>query len=193
MKTEKPEAQGSVVAAKRAAIVASLGLLLTSGLSAFGGAKPDYDPVESRAKLEAIGRALQIYRQEYGVKPVGERRTMADAGMPRDVFVLAQPGHAWSLPDGEATFKLSGVRIPHLGRSDYFMPYLSGWMRGERGDGYRALLSGRGESLIVMYDSHISVDSGLTPPARRVLVLRLGGTVEEIVYTDRGFSSIWSQ
>lgn len=193
MNTDKTEALGTAVHLKRAAIVVSLGLLLTSGLSAFGGTRPDYDPTESRAKLEAIGRALQIYRQEHGVKPVEERLTMADAGMPQDIFVLAQPGHVWSLPDGEATFKLSGVKIPHLGRSDFMMSYLNGWARGQRGEDYRALLPTRGEQLLVMYDSHRSVDSGLNPPDRRVIVLRLDGSVEEIVYVDRGLGSIWSK
>lgn len=58
-----------------------------------------YDWNASRHKLEGIGAALQLYRKHVGIKPVAERKTLSDAGLPNDdvMSVLTKPGFAWSI------------------------------------------------------------------------------------------------
>lgn len=143
-----------------------------------------YDAAVSRANLQRIHQALMLYRQEYGVKPVAEWRTIADAGVPPHPFVLAQEGFAWTIPF--ETFQIEGSDHhspggkPHVFGS-YFLD------RTMVDDRYAAKLERylhRGESLIYLWDSHYSPEKELRNDSWNTLVLRLNGTIE-VVRSER--------
>lgn len=61
------------------------------------GRAGEYDWVTSRANLAAIGKNLQVFRRQQGVKPVADRKEVRDAGLPPLLFqALSQPGKPWS-------------------------------------------------------------------------------------------------
>lgn len=166
-----------------------LSLLLSAG-SIMGVAlathqtRPPYDMKESIAKLTQIGKSLQVYRKYHPAKPVAERKTYEDAGLPNRLTALAEPGHPWSLPDGLATFHVSNpneinvknyVSFSHM----YWTPTASLHLPD-----MSAYYVSRGEKMPVLADDNPNslVDMG---PGRvqTALVLRLNGDVEVIHYS----------
>lgn len=138
---------------------------------------PGYSESESRQKLEAIGRALQIYRQDYGLKPVAERKTLADAGLPPYLTVLAQPGHSWSLPDGMETFSISHPR--YSCDLDRHCPHfiVTAW-----GFDVSKLLPVRGEDLVIGGDANFLDPANYYQPTWQHMALRLNGTVDIVTF-----------
>lgn len=141
------------------------------------------DEEESRAKLLAIGRALQLYREEHPPLPVAQRRDYRDAGLPPDMVFLTVPGHKWSLPNGWADMQVSR---PLAEMADVNIHFRATYWRPEDYDkmgDLSTLFRDRGERLIVLADPNI--DRNFYNPdirIRRVMVLRLNGTVEIINY-----------
>jgi len=135
------------------------------------------DPVEVRAKLERIGRALVLYRQDYPAKPVGEWRNFYDAGLPPVMpLQLSIPGHDWTVSKDDFFFE------PHVPGgefgSDFAMLYLNPTHMDE--DDWLA----SGPRQIIMLDPlHPGSDpKGRKGGSRRTMVLRWDGTVEELEF-----------
>lgn len=151
---------------------------LVLGVSAFQQNKPR-DPEEAFDKLRRIGAALQLYRAEYGSKPVAERLTFSDAGLPPRWSVFLLPGRPWTL--SEKDFELSYA--PDKG-IDFTTLYWRSSLYGELGDisGY---YSSRGEDLPVMADEEFNKFLPVGEYVRSSPVLRLCGTVELIRYDSR--------
>lgn len=149
-----------------------------------------YDPNEAKSRLAQIGRALQIYRQEAGIKPVEEWTSPADAGLPPSLLYLATRGHDWSLPEGLATFKLKSLKrhVPNSA-SDFAHLYLVPGIELKPGDPYEefpALMKQRGEQLPIMADHNFGSDDEHRKllPRRFSIVLRINGKVEVVEHTS---------
>ena len=82
--------------------VVGIGMLASFALAGFfksAPPKPQNSQQDMLDKLHRIGRALQLYRAEYGVLPVDQRIDYADAGLPPTLSVLVKdPGKAWYVP-----------------------------------------------------------------------------------------------
>jgi hypothetical protein len=181
----------AVFGARAAMVVAGLGAALgLAGLVSAGPRAPErpgsqeraYDADASRAKLERIHRALSLYRQEHGVKPVAEWRTMADAGLPPHPFVLAfEQGRPWSLPMD--TFEVEGSDQAVTGKRPptFFCYFLARPISKASADRHERFLH-RGEELIYLVDDHLTPWKQQVGGDRRfdVLALRLNGTVEVV-------------
>jgi hypothetical protein len=139
----------------------------------------EYDPTESIAKLTEIGRALQIYRQEYGVKPVSVRRSFSDAGLPPNIFVLAHAGHKWSLATGYQSFKLSNAVYLRSLDSSFLLTY----RKYEEPDAtLNSFFSSRGERLPILLDMNPTPRVEHAQGRITAYALRLDGTVELIAF-----------
>jgi hypothetical protein len=136
----------------------------------------------SRRNLEAIGRALQIYRQECDVKPPELRKTYADAGIPPTIGALVKPGHKWTLQETSLFIDPRSLEDLHKGTFslgyDYsFLPfdYLSKSLKGRAGEA----LAARGEALPIIVDYCMYPTSGRPEGPLHVWILRLDGRVEQ--------------
>jgi len=155
------------------------------GVSAWRSQGGEYDYDTAAEKLRRIGQALQLYREEYGVKPVVERKTPYDAGLPPNLKVLARvQGKRWSIPEGMSVFQsdqpnflmqqidngyLHCVEYPHHPGSTH-LP-----------DNYWQI---RGDRAPVLADINMNDADAFNnnPTSLRALILRLDGTVELVMY-----------
>ncbi|MBS1721549.1 MAG: hypothetical protein JSS66_00920 [Armatimonadetes bacterium] len=165
-------------------------LILVAVTAGFIQDGQQYNPDESRAKLLSIGRALQLYRQEYGyLENVAERKTYSDAGLPPYMAVLIQPGHRWSTPNGIKDFQISFPDTPDRApnTSHFFITYwpkeLDEGMNGSM-EKYYAL---RGEKLIVLGDSNGTPTGMKASGVAKVMALRLDGTVDVVECENNSF------
>ncbi|MGE0000755.1 MAG: hypothetical protein AB7F50_03185 [Fimbriimonadaceae bacterium] len=132
------------------------------------------DPAEVRAKLERIGRALVLYRQDYPAKPVQEWRNYQDAGLPFTLRTLLQPGRPWSLGYDDIHFDppvlIGGQRVG----TEFGLAYRS------PNRPWSELWQANTTRQIVLTDP----DMGYLRRDRStaVLVLRWDGSVEEVPY-----------
>lgn len=140
-----------------------------------------YDASEGQVKLRRIGVALQIYREEYGFKPSGQRKDFVDAGLPRVLTVLAKPGFNWSLSGGLDTFRVADPNEVVQGESVSF-----GHLYCPK-DIARALgvsdmshyFASRGDALPLLVDGNAqTIAERLSSPILEFTVLRLNGKVE---------------
>jgi hypothetical protein len=136
--------------------------------------RAEYDYALSRQKLETIGRALQLYRQEYGIKPVEDRRDFSDAGLPFYLIQLAHPNRSHPIP--KDTFLM-----PY----DVGKNYASSFVQLYRVPGQpefdvrSPLFAERGEKLAIFVDLNMNGEAEVTGKApSKALVLRLDGTVD---------------
>jgi hypothetical protein len=140
----------------------------------------DYDIELAASKLGQIGRALQIYRQEFGYKPVEERRRYWDAGLPPSLTVLAEPGHAWSLKDGIATFKMPRIRYGNPAFITFAFTYNQDHADMPELDPF---LVSRGEALPILIDENVTPRADFFDRESSVaLALRLNGQVDLITF-----------
>ena len=186
----------------RTCIVLTGLVLATGGVLAWMNARSEapaagqdpYDYETSIAKLKKIGQALQIYRAEYGFKPVAERKTYSDAGLPYALDVLAEPGHAWSLPEGRSTFTLPGalygdswLNFGHL----YWTPAGNSFLFDLAPN-----LARRGESLPILADFNPGMrleGRADAPRMQPAVVLRLDGSVEVVVWDSANKRDIYER
>ena len=71
--------------------IVGIGMLASFALAGFitkAAPKGQNNKQEVLDKLGRIGRALQLYRAEYGVLPVDQRKDYSDAGLPPTLDVL---------------------------------------------------------------------------------------------------------
>jgi hypothetical protein len=148
----------------------------------------DYDEARNRAQLEKIGRALQLYRAEYGFVEPARRRTYSDAGLPQLIAHLTLVnGKRWSLSMDDfrpATFRSAS---PGTFSQMYWGPE---WFQnlGDVSTLYRT----RGEQMIVLMDVETDPSRWRSADGQReALVLRLNGMVEKIRFSDNVFLD-WS-
>ncbi|HWP31841.1 MAG TPA: hypothetical protein VNK96_09010 [Fimbriimonadales bacterium] len=153
------------------------------------GSQGGYDINESIAKLKAIGKALQIYRAEYGYLPVEQRKNYSDAGLPPFLSdALMDSGFAWSVP--KDTFYLSHPNDMHQGKClsftqlyvDSMEDYESSYEYKKYGD-LRELYAKRGEALPILMDFNMLSGKEMAEMTKfPVLILRLNGEVEQVEY-----------
>lgn len=152
-----------------------------------------YSADESRAKLQAIGQALKLYRADYCTKEPDEWVTPADAGLPPFMTILAQPGHSWSLPNGVSTFHLTAPLIPGMGAMDFVHTYPFEAIKSKANElypGYASLLHSRGEKIPVLLDPHYDLTIPRNSSPAHALVLRLDGTVDEVVHDPTNLTDV---
>ena len=153
--------------------------------SAAPAARQDpYDYETSIAKLKKIGQALQIYRAEYGFKPVAERKTYSDAGLPPSILVLAKAGRIWSLPEGIATFTLPDARYDQGNPISFSSLYWGPEGNSEMFD-LSAAYAERGERMPILADFHPAMVAGRGAEVVPAILLRLDGTVEITQYNRK--------
>lgn len=160
-----------------------LSLLIISVGAAWQDRQDRLDDREAMERLRTIGRALQLYREAYPPKPVSERRTFADAGLPRYLTTLCEKDRPYTIPF--ETFFLTQPRTspPKMGSfSLMYWPESSYRKLGDISDFYAS----RGEKLPVLVDfNRMSAEDFASHEPGRVLVLRLNGEVEWITYDQR--------
>lgn len=169
--------------AAKGLLIASFLVVIFAGAMAFKGKKAVYDPAESEAKLRKIGAALQLYRAEFGYKPVAERNNYSDAGLPPSLPWLIQSGHPWSLEWSD--FQISDPRnVGFLPKSHFSSQY---WDEGRyvRYGDLSPWFKSRGEQLIVLTDANYA-PRDTSQQFKQLLVLRLNGTVEVVSYDKKG-------
>ena len=140
------------------------------------------DPAEVRAKLERIGRALVLYRQDYPAKPVSEWRNYKDAGVPMVPTILLEEGHPWTVSADDLHYDPPFILQGQRAGTEFVLFYFSqvaqdpaNWKRN-------------GTRQILMFDPKAK---GMFPPpggpqTRRTLALRWDGTVDEVELESTG-------
>lgn len=141
------------------------------------------NPKITRFKLEQIGQALLLYREDYPAKPVSQWKTIADAGLPPSPLTLLRPGQPWSINQQDLHYEPAQTNDPGLATS-FGIPYVfTNFAR----EGY---FQRNGKRQILFYDPYhpgFKVDG----KQRRTVVLRWDGTVEEVEFSvDGGPSTI---
>jgi hypothetical protein len=168
----------------RVLLIGCIAALVIAGITAFRNQNQGYDYQASIAKLRRIGQALQLYREEWGVKPVDERETISDTGLPPfGLYALTQPGNPWSLP--EEAFLLDQ---PHVGFEMLHLPvHFMVMFPSFNGDAPRSLLRERGEQLPIVADISMNSSQDMLrhPEDLEALVLRLDGSVELVRWNKR--------
>jgi len=144
-----------------------------------------YDYETSIAKLKKVGQALQIYRAEYGFKPVAERKTYSDAGLPPSMSVLAWAGHSWSLPGGLDEFRVPNPSDAMPGPGSHFTEMY--WKPSESLGDMTPYFASRGEDLPIMMDVNMNRARDLMDRSRQLpaVILRLSGKVDRITFDNR--------
>ncbi|MCW5935902.1 MAG: hypothetical protein KIT11_01160 [Fimbriimonadaceae bacterium] len=141
------------------------------------------DPKEAFEKLRRIGVALQLYRAEYGSKPIGERSCFADAGLPANIVTLTEPGHSWTLPMSD--FQLSYSRYGDSSNQPEFVAlYWPQEFYSELGDISRYYAQ-RGDKLPILVDEDFNRKLPEGVFVRKSPALRLDGSVGWIEYDVR--------
>ncbi|MBS1715246.1 MAG: hypothetical protein JST30_13010 [Armatimonadetes bacterium] len=146
----------------------------------------DYRAEEARLKLEAIGRALKVYRVDHGVKPVGKWKTLADAGLPSNLDQLVrmtEPGHKWSIKP--VLLRLSASRKfdaqNNIAWSHFTFPLY--------GPGSAAPRNGE-RTVFCIDENGYSLAAATRALKRELLVLRIDGTVETVTTRLPGIQGI---
>lgn len=149
---------------------------------------PYSDPIESRAKLERIGQALVLYRQDFPAKPVSEWSSYRDAGMPFSLLKLTQPGRVWTIAAEDLKLE------PGLGSVLGTAPYtdFAVLYRFDSGGGEAYWRRNGTRQIVVMDTLHPGTgpENGLPHGWKRCLVLRWDGTVEEVEFRVSGRGGI---
>jgi hypothetical protein len=162
----------------RVLLIGCIAALVTAGITAFRNQKQGYDYEASIAKLRRIGQALQLYREEWGVKPVAERRTYSDAGLPPFMLnLLTSPYRP------EEGFEIFRVAQPNsFSRSvgtHLYQVYIPPQMPDTAPTPADVFVR-RGESLPVLVD--LNMNAKQEPGRLKAIVLRLDGTVEVVSF-----------
>jgi hypothetical protein len=181
----------------RVLLIGCIAALVIAGITAFRNQKQGYDYEASIAKLRRIGQALQLYREEWGVKPVAERRTYSDAGLPPSLAVLYSPAYSskpWHIE--KDYFKVAAPQKPFDKSAMHFVPlYLTEeFQRRGYSERYVEALRGRGEMLPVFADLNAnSVAEYAGDRNLRAVVLRLNGAVEVVGYSSTDPWDLWNR
>lgn len=154
-----------------------------------------YDIAASRTKLEAIGRAIAAYRESHPAKPVANRKSPTDAGLPSGLRVLAEPGKPWTLKDGMKALQVEKPNEQFRGEDLHFT--LLYWS-SEEAKAVPALrdmsdwFAARGEDLPIVADFNAGTVEQWEKRKVTVVILRLSGIVDTIEY-DPGepWRAIW--
>lgn len=168
----------------RGLIVCVLVFSIATIILALKSKSDTYDYDEAIAKLKTIGRALQIYRAEYGYLPPNERKNYSDAGLPPSLHVLLKKGYKWSLSDSNKVFQLTQPALWRVGDDSHFLDlYWPEWGYKQLGD-ISFFFKGRGENLPILADDNMnSIEDYLTPGNHaKALILRLNGEVELVTF-----------
>lgn len=164
----------------RSLLTKRLGLLVAVMLAGQANA---YDYDTARVKLLQIGRALQLYRAEQTVKPVAERKTFKDCGLPDSLTRLCRPGHSWSLPSDRSTFR---VPTPLFRGQDtnFNKMYWDAPAIIDRFGSMSHFYALRGERLPILADFNMNSADDFRNDGTpiKALILRLDGTVDLVTF-----------
>lgn len=160
-----------------------MGALILSVFCASACYAGEYDYATAKAKLLQIGRALQLYRAEQTVKPVAERRTFRDCGLPATLVDLCRSGHEWSLPADKSTFKVATPLFKTAVINFHQMYWESDYVV-QRVGAMTQFYAVRGERLPVLADFNMNSPDDYRDPENpiKALILRLDGTVDLVAY-----------
>lgn len=163
-----------------------------AGVVKSGIPKGKNDSQETLDKLARIGRALQLYRQEYGSLPVNERVDYIDAGLPFSLSVLGtDPSKNWYVDP--TNFQVPNPSVPGLYtfRELYYRREAYGTrLLPPMGDVYKR----RGEQFPVLEATDWIPEEVWQQNADVTLpVLRLDGTVEMIKRNTRNMWEVWEK
>ncbi len=173
----------------RVLLIGCIAALVTAGVTAFRNQNQGYDYEASISKLRRIGQALQLYREEWGVKPVAERRTYSDAGLPPTIALPAVlEGYAWSYPGGSELLRVAQPNGVFANMNVHFMQLYGPADReeAEKAAYYRL----RGERLPIVADLNMNRGSDLAKNRAsrdlKAIVLRLDGSVDVVTFDNVG-------
>lgn len=156
--------------------VVSTKLTLPTHKPAGSKVQAGYSLEESRSKLVSLGQSLQAYRALHGTKPVTQRQTLADAGLPTNPYDLIEPGNPWSLEGGMSALRISHPRWDW--EQDHNSSHFTYPVYGNK-NGLPSLLQEKGEKLVFAYDNNTDpMEMWGKTGTHRYLVLRIDGTVE---------------
>lgn len=167
-------------------VTVCIGLIASFWIVSRGGAESQdgYPYQDSRRKLEAIGRALQIYRAEQIVKAPEYRVDFRDAGLPHSVLVLLREGQPWTVEGGQDTLLvLFPNRVTDGLKSQFTKLYWPVEQYEKWGD-LEPYFKERGEKLPILADLNMnSVEDMVKPNAvLKALILRLNGEVQIVEF-----------
>lgn len=137
----------------------------------------DYDWKEAEAKLKRIGQAIQLYRAQHKPKPVRDRKSYADTGLPSRAEGWGSLGVAKE--DWFVKTRMSAAPVKRFSDFTFVCEAVNRFF----GDAQSDVWSKRGEDVPIIVDKNMySFDElrAATKEKRRVdiLILRLGGKVE---------------
>ncbi|MEW5882710.1 MAG: hypothetical protein AB1725_00610 [Armatimonadota bacterium] len=166
----------------RVLLVGTVFAVIVAGITAFRNQNQGYDYEASFAKLRRIGQALQLYRQEWGVKPVEERMHASDAGLPPKLTVLsADPNAPWYVPRDTFT-----VESPNEFSARFETHFQQSYWDAEwekRLGSMAEFLTARGERLPILVDINGSTAADFVAMPEggiNYVILRLDGSVEVV-------------
>lgn len=154
--------------------------------------KGQNDSQETLDKLARIGRALQIYRQEFGVLPASQRADYIDAGLPFSLSVLgSDPSKAWYVDPANFSVPNPAVPGPYSFRELYYRKEAYGTrLLPPMGEIYKE----RGESLPVLeVTDWVPNEVWLQDTDVTLPVLRLDGSVVMITRNTRKMWDVWEK
>lgn len=169
--------------------LAALGLAIVAALAGWlARQERPYDVESVRSKFEKIGRALALYREESGTRPVEQWTRWSDAGLPPEMLWLATVrDRAWSIPEGSTVFEVENPTFPIKNKLTFHYPFNKRAFPDDNAVVDRILCE-RGLATPVLIDFNVSRRSDLTDTTKvmlKALVLRLDGRIELIEYDRR--------
>jgi hypothetical protein len=140
-----------------------------------------YDDAEALARLQRVSRSLQLYRAEYGHKPVEDWRTPWDAGLPPSPVTLVTPGHAWTLPNGWRDLQPRDMGMEHFCNMIGLWPDpedLAKMKRHANWQDWETQLARFGTRLPIVADEQFGTQPNRSqPPMRDIRFVRWDGTI----------------
>lgn len=167
----------------RGAIILSLAMMSTLTVVALAtpSRHAQYDMQAAKNRLKVISNAIQLYRQEYGYKPVEVRKCAADAGLPPSGLEIMDPNNNVDKPWHLA---LSQMQVPHPVKlfDNAVNHYLLVWPVPDHAiEGLDAMYRVRGEEMPIVADVNMNTSESISANGRiRALVLRLNGQIDEV-------------
>ncbi len=166
----------------RVLLIGCIAALVTAGVTAFRNQNQGYDYEASISKLRRIGQALQLYREEWGVKPVAERTHASDAGLPPNIEVLSSnPNAPWYVP--RETFRVASPNEFSARSEIHFQQTYWGTELEKQLGPMAEFLTARGERLPILVDINSASAAefvGTRKDGINYVVLRLDGSVEVV-------------
>jgi hypothetical protein len=147
----------------------------------------EYNWEDAKAKLRAIGEAIQSYRLAKHLKQESDWKTREDTGMPPSLVTLLVDQEA--VPR-EALFVRSRQPTPYRSSFTFVGDAIE---RVFDANELEKLWSKRGDRLPIVLDTNMYSNAEILKSTKplRVLVLRLSGEVDETLFQSQNFRDLY--